>query len=174
MTAEVRSLPPEPEPTVSQPSAQPTTLYPDRRPALGLAVLGLASAMAGAWLAWRGWTTAGVSAMAAGLLVLVGAIAWLIPSRAYLHLTDRGFIYCTSFNPKRVDWADVGRFGVVPDPGGSLVAWDYVPLYPADAIPREQTRARTGFEAVLPRRCCHVRGEPLAELLERRRRQASG
>ncbi|QDV35428.1 hypothetical protein [Tautonia plasticadhaerens] len=158
---------------MSQPTTPPTTLYPDRRPALGLALLGLCAAMAGAWLAWRGWSFAGVAATVAGAVVLVGALIWLIPSRAYLHLTDRGFIYCTAFNPKRVDWADVARFGVLPGPDGGRVAWDYVPLYPADAISREQTKARTGFEAVLPR-CCHLRGDRLAELLERRGGRASG
>jgi hypothetical protein len=157
---------------VSQPRPQPITLYPDRRPALALVLLGLASALLGAWLSWEGWGFAGVAAMVAGAVVALGALIWLIPSRAYLHLTDRGFIYCTAFNPRRVDWADVDRFGVVREPEGDRVAWDYAPHYPADSISREQTKKRTGFEAVLPR-CCRMGSTALAELLDRRRREAT-
>jgi hypothetical protein len=157
---------------VSQPNLEPITLYPDRRPAIALVLLGLSSVLLGAWLSWSGWGVPGVAAMVAGAVVALGALIWLIPSRAYLHLTDRSFIYCTAFNPRRVDWADIDRFGVVQEAGGDRVAWDYAPHYPADSISREQTKKRTGFEAILPQ-CCRMGGNPLAELLDRRKRQAT-
>lgn len=151
-------------------TAETATLYPDRRPAYALAAVVAAIVAIGAWLAVRSGPI-GLVAVGVGVAVLIGCAAWLVPSRSFLHLTGGGFIYSTRFNPRRVDWRDVARFGVVTIDGEPRVVWDYAPHYPADATDRERTRARTGFEAVLPR-CCRMKGEPLAALMDRRRLRA--
>ena len=126
------------------------TLYPDRRAAISTIVVALGLAGLGAWLAWGGSATiAGISAVV-GALLLIGAMAWLIPSRAYLHLSERGLIYCTFFNPKRVDWVDVDRFAVAPVSGAAQVVWDYASHYPADLLTRQRNKKEIGYEAILP------------------------
>ncbi|RUL87153.1 hypothetical protein [Tautonia sociabilis] len=157
---------------MSDPSPEPITLDPRRRIPVSLAMLGGMGIALGAWLAWRGSTASGIALAAPSAVTLLGALAWLIPSRSYLHLTDRGFIYSTAFNPRRVDWADVSRFGVVPAEGADRVAWDFAEHDPAEVDGRRRSKASTGFEAVLPP-CCGMSAGPLAELLERRRRLGS-
>lgn len=152
---------------------QPMTLYPDRRPATVLAVLAVVAMIGGAWIAWRGATATGAAVASAGFLAMIGSLVWLIPSRCYLHLGDRGFTYCSRFNPARIDWIDVERFGLATIEGERRVAWDYAPHYPADMISRERTKKQVGFEAVLPR-CCGLSPDALADLLARRKQRSGG
>ena len=146
------------------------TLYPDRRPALLVSAAAVAALIAGAWLVVASGTAIGYAAIGVGGLALVGSAAWLSPSRAFLHLTDRGFIYSSAFNPRRVDWLDVRRFGIAKFDGGDRVGWDYAAHYPADVSRRAETKGRIGFEAILPR-CCRMRSDRLVALLEERRQR---
>lgn len=168
----IRNAPlPDSEAPVTPDTDQPTTLYPDRRPALGLLALAGLVMAGGAWMAWQIGAIPGAIVAGFGFLVLIGALGWLIPSRSYLHLTDRGFICCRWFRTFRVDWQDVDRFGVATVEDEPRVGYDYAPHYPADVFDRRRTKDRTGFEAILPR-CCSLRPEPLADLLNRRIRRA--
>ena len=151
----------------------PMTLYPDRRLAIGLIPLAVLLLLTSAWLAWKVGLSLGGPVAILGLLVLIGSMVWLIPSRTYLHLADRGFIACHWFQARRIDWVEVDRFGVVTIDGEPRVAWNYASHYPAEVFERERTKKQTGFEAVLPR-CCSMTPEALAALLNRRKQQAIG
>lgn len=149
------------------------TLYPDRRPYWAALVASGLLVLSGLWLAMARGGPAAIAAIAAGCLGLGVAVFALIPSRRYLHLTDRGFLYATNFNPKRVDWSDVARLGVATIDGRDRLAWDYAPHYPADVTARAECRRQTGYEAILPP-CCRMRPAPLVRLLDERRRAAAG
>lgn len=152
---------------------EPITLYPDRTLAIGLAVAAVGLIGLGAWLTWKGGTTVGVAVASLGLFVLIGALVWMIPSRAYLHVGDRAFSYSCSFLPKRVEWADVDRFGVATVDGKPRVAWNFASHYPADVFDRDRTKKQTGFETILPSQCCRHRPESLVDLLNRRKEKAT-
>src|SRR5690606_23904306 len=88
------------------------TLYPSRWPgliALAASVLIVTAGLAMA-LAW-GWQS-GYLLAAFGGLGAIGAAIWLLPSRAFLHLTPEALIYCSGFRGRRLSWEEVARFGV--------------------------------------------------------------
>ena len=144
------------------------TYYPSRAPATLGGFAGLLAIAAGVW-GWLRWGPAvGAIVAGAGLLMIGAGIVWLLPSRSYLHLGARGFSYSTAFNPRRVDWHAVARFGVGLVDAERRVCWDYVPSFPAEATARASNSARFGFEAALPR-CCSATPEALADALERAR-----
>ena len=142
-----------------------TTYYPRRGLAILAVVAGLALAIAGLWSWFRWASSLGAIGVLGGLIAAGAGLVWLLPSRSYLHLGDRGFSYSTAFRARRVDWRDVARFGIAQDGPRRCVCWDYVPSYPADATSRALSKERVGFEAILPP-CCAADPETLAAALE--------
>ena len=149
-----------------------TTYYPRRGPAVLAVVAGLALVVSGVW-AWFRWSSnLGTIGVLCGLTAVVAGLAWLLPSRSFLHLGDRGFSYSTAFRARRVDWRSVARFGIAQDGPRRCVAWDYVANYPADATSRAANKARVGFEAILPA-CCSASPETLLAALEAARQRST-
>ncbi|CAN5694931.1 hypothetical protein BH23PLA1_BH23PLA1_12820 [soil metagenome] len=150
------------------------TLYPGHWRTWGLLLLSMLGAGVGIGMAWQGSWVGYVVLVPSSLGVLLGGF-WLLPSRAFLHITPEALIYCKGFRAQRLAWRDVERFGVARIGEFDRVAWDYAPHYPAEATRRETLKARIGFEAVLPTDCCRLSSDQLADLLnDRKRRSANG
>jgi len=128
------------------------TYYPEHWGASLILLAGLGLLVLGAWWAITRDGSTGFMVGAVGLLGLIVAGVLLAPSRAFLHLGDDGLTYSLFFNPKRIPWSDIERFGLVEWKGFERIAWDYAPHYPADATARQQSKAAFGHEMILPLR----------------------
>jgi len=134
--------------------ATPFTLYPSKKK-IGLLFLGSAVFVAGGvFLIYRGETAGWYCTVFFGLCLVISLLQ-LFPGSSSLTVDEHGIEFCALFRKSRIDWADIGGFGVysIRNHGiavSRMVGINFAEHYSKMKAGRATSRALTGFDGGLP------------------------
>jgi hypothetical protein len=150
---------------VKRSDSLPMTLHPSRLRAILYLLFAMLLAALGLWIEHPVGAAFFLTFSAVGLLV---SGMQLVPSLAYLQLTQEGFSYRWGWNHGSVGWSEVDRFDVREAPGwysrSKFVEWIYVRRY--EKLPSTTGRRYSfgGGSGVLPD-AYGMKAEELSDLM---------